>query len=138
MNFKELKKDSKISLKKNHINTVLICVTGMILLSLYSITANTISGALESFSNLFEYGTFLTNTYYEAWQEYKENNKIENEDIIKIEENEEKKSLAEKYRVTDGIFKTLLDFLDNEWQILYDNIASIARNILPRQYHYYY
>lgn len=132
MNFKELKKNSRVSLKKNYINTVLICITGMILLSLYSITASTISSALESFSNLFEYGTFLPNTYYEALKEYKENKNLENEDIIKIEENEEKKSLAEKYRVTDGIFKPLLDFLDNEWQILYDNIATIVRNILPR------
>lgn len=132
MNFKELKKKSKISLKKNYFNTVLICITGMILLSLYSITASTISGAIESFSNLFEYGTFLPNTYYEVLKEYEENKNIETEDIIKIEEFEERKSLAEKYRVTDGFFKPLLDFLDNEWQILYDNIAKITRNILPR------
>ena len=132
LNFKELKKNSKISLKKNYINTVLICITGMILLSLYSITGSTISGAIESFSNLFEYGTFLPNTYYEALKEYEENKDIGTEDIRKIEEEEAKKTLAEKYRVTDGIFKPLLDFLDNEWQILYDNIAKIARNILPR------
>lgn len=119
-------------------NTVLICITGMILLSLYSITANTISRAIESFSNLFEYGAFLPNTYYKALKEYEENKNIQIGDIAEFEKQEEKKSLAEKYRVTDGIFKPLLDFLDNEWQFLYDNIAAIVRNIFPRHYHKYH
>lgn len=132
MNFKELKKNSKTSLKKNYFNTVLICITGLMLLSLYSITAFTISNGIECFSNLFEYGVFLPNTYYEAYKDYEEDKIIDTETFFKIEQLEEQKTLAEKYRVTDGLFKPLLDFLDNEWQILYDNIAAIARNILPR------
>lgn len=132
MKFKELKENSKISLKKNYTNTVLICITGLMLLSLYSITGTTLSTTLESFSNLFEYGVFLPNTYYAVLKEYEETKELNPDNIIKIEELENKKTLAERYRVTDGFFKPLLDFLDNEWQILYDNIANIARNILPR------
>ena len=132
MNFKDLKKNAKISLKKNYANTVLICITGLMLLSLYSITGSTISNAIESFSNLFDYGVFLPNTGYQLLIEYQENKKIETEDIIKIEELENQKTLAEKYRVTDGFFKPILDFIDNEWQILYDNTTAIIRNIMPR------
>lgn len=132
MNFKELKKNSKASLKKNYIITVLICITGLILLSLYSITSSVISNGLESISNLLEYGTFLPNTYYQALQEYNETKQFEKSDLIEIEKIENEKTLAQKYRVTDGIFKPLLDFMDNEWQILYDNIANIVRNIHPR------
>jgi len=131
MNFKELKKNSKISLKKNYVNTILICITGLMLLSLYSITGYTISSGMESLTNLFEYGVFLPNTYYEALKEYEQDKTLNPDDILEIEKLEEQKTLAEKYRVTDGIFKPLLDFLDNEWQILYDNIVNIARNILP-------
>ena len=138
MNFSELKKNSKTSLKKNYINTVLICITGMILLSLYSITGFTISNGIESFSNFFEYGIFLPNTYYEAFKDYEDDKKIDIDTFNKIEELENQKTLAEKYRVTDGFFKPILDFLDNEWQILYDNIANIARNIIPRKFYYHY
>lgn len=105
------------------------------LLSLYSITESVISNGLESFSNFFEYGTFLPNTFYQALQEYEKDSQFEAEDLIEIERLENEKTLAQKYRVTDGFFKPLLDFLDNEWQILYDNVANIARNILPRQLH---
>lgn len=132
MNFKDLKKNSKLSLKKNYVNTVMICITGLMLLSLYSITASVISGGIECFSNLFEHGIFLPNTLHEALRNYEKDNDFDTDELYKIEEIENQKSLAEKYKVTDGIFKPLLDFLDNEWQILYDNIAAIARNILPR------
>ena len=131
MNFKELKQNSKNSLKKNYIVTVLIAITGLIFLSLYSTTSSTIENGIESFSNLFEYGVFLPNTGYELWKDYEENKTIETDDLIEINKTEEQKTLAEKYRVTDGIFKPLLDFLDNEWQFLYDNIAKMARNIIP-------
>lgn len=137
MKFKELKMNSKTSLKKNYVNAVLICITGLILLSLYSISGYIISSGVESLSNLFEYGVFLPNTYYNALKEYEQNKTLDTEDIIEIERLESQKTLAEKYRVTDGFFKPLLDFLDNEWQILYDNIASMARNILPRKYCHY-
>lgn len=135
MNFKVLKKNSKTSLKKNYTNTVLICISGLILLSLYSITSSIISNAVESFSNLFDYGVFLPNTYYELLKEYEETKKIETDVFLEIEKAESQKTLAEKYRVTDGFFKPILDFIDNEWQILYDNIANIIRNIIPRQYY---
>lgn len=131
MNFRELKQNSKNSLKKNYIVTVLIAITGLIFLSLYSTTSSTIENGIESFSNLFEYGVFLPNTGYELLKDYEENKTIETNDLIEINETEEQKTLAEKYRVTDGLFKPLLDFLDNEWQFLYDNIAKIARNIIP-------
>ena len=135
LNFRELKRNSKKSLKKNYIITVLITITGLIFLSLYSITSSTISNGIESFSNLFEYGIFLPNTGYEIYKEYKQKQEIEKDDLLEITEIEQQKTLAEKYRVTDGLFKPLLDFLDNEWQFLYDNIAKIARNIIPRQRH---
>ena len=70
MNFKELKRNSKISLKKNYVNTVLICITGLMLLSLYSITGSIVSGGIESLSNFFEYGIFLPNTAYQMLKEY--------------------------------------------------------------------
>lgn len=131
MNFRELKQNSKKSLKKNYIITVLITITGLIFLSLYSITSSTINLGIESFSNLFEYGVFLPNTGYEILKDYEENKDIGKEELIEINKKEEEKTLAEKYRVTDGLFKPLLDFLDNEWQFLYDNITNIARNIIP-------
>ena len=138
MNFKELKRNSKISLKKNYVNTVLICITGLMLLSLYSITGSIVSGGVESLSNFFEYGIFLPNTAYQMLKEYEDTKQIETDTYFELEEIEEQKSLAEKYRVTDGLFKPLLDFIDNEWQILYDNIAAIARNIIPRKFCNYY
>jgi len=138
LNFRELKQNSKKSLKKNYVITVLITITGLIFLSLYSITNSTISLGIESFSNFFEYGVFLPNTGYELLKNYQEDQNIQTDDFIEISKIEEQKTLAEKYRVTDGIFKPLLDFLDNEWQFLYDNIANIARNIVPRQYYYQY
>lgn len=131
MNFQELKQNSKNSLKRNYIITVLIAVTGLIFLSLYSITSSTITNGIESFSNLFEYGVFLPNTIYELSKNYQEDKTIETDDFLEINEIEAQKTLAEKYHVTDGLFKPLLDFLDNEWQFLYDNIAKIARNIIP-------
>lgn len=137
MNFKNLKKNSKISLKKNYVNTILICITGLIFLSLYSITGSVITSGIECFSNFFENGIFLPNTFYEILKDYEQDNQFNADDLYKIEEIENQKSLAEKYKVTDGIFKPLLDFLDNEWQILYDNIANIVRNIIPRKYSHY-
>ena len=108
------------------------------LLSLYSITGSIVSGGIESLSNFFEYGIFLPNTAYQMLKEYEDTKQIETDTYFELEEIEEQKSLAEKYRVTDGIFKPLLDFIDNEWQILYDNIAAIARNIIPRKFCNYY
>lgn len=132
MNFQELKQNSKKSLKKNYVITVFITITGLIFLSLYSITSSTITKGIESFSNLFEYGVFLPNTGYAILEDYQKDKEINPEDFIEINEVENQKTLAEKYNVTDGFFKPLLDFLDNEWQFLYDNIAKITRNILPR------
>lgn len=138
MNFKEIKSNAKISLKKNYTVTVLICITGLLLLSLYSITGSIISNAVESFSNLFEYGIFLPNTGYELLKEYEKDKDIQAEDFLEIEKIENQKTLSEKYRVTDGFFKPILDFIDNEWQILYDNIVALVRNIVPRKHCYYY
>ena len=132
MNFKDLKRNYKISLKKKYVNTVLICINGLIFLSLYSITGSVITGGIECFSNFFEDGVFLPNTLHEILKDYERDKQFNTDDLYKIEELENQKTLAEKYRVTDGIFKPLLDFLDNEWQILYDNIANITRNIIPR------
>ncbi len=134
MKFKGIKERARVSLKKNYIITVLICVTGMITLSLYSATNSIISKGIESFSNLFTYGVFLPNREYFLFKEYQEKQQIELEDIEKIEKEENEKSLSEKYRVTDGFFKPLLDFLDHEWQPLYDNITNIARAISPQYY----
>lgn len=131
MKFQELKQHSRTSLKKNYIMTVSVAVTGLIFLSLFSITNSIISNAFECLSNFFDYGVFLPNTAYEILKDYEEDQQIQTDDVIKIEELEQQKTLAEKYRVTDGFFKPLLDFLDKEWQFLYDNIANMIRNIFP-------
>lgn len=137
LNFKELKKNSKKSLKKNYIITVLVAITGIFLLSMYSITSSVISYGIESLSNLFNYGVFLPNTYYDWLKEYEKTNDIESIDVEELEQKEQERTLAERYRVTDGLFKPILDFVDNEWQFLYDNIANMFRKVLPQDYRKY-
>lgn len=137
LKFKELKKNSKKSLKKNYIITVLVAITGIFLLSMYSITSSVISYGIESLSNLFNYGVFLPNTYYDWLKEYEKTNDIESIDVEELEQKEQERTLAERYRVTDGLFKPILDFVDNEWQFLYDNIANMFRKVLPQDYRKY-
>ena len=132
LKFAELKQNSKKSLKSNYVTTVLIAITGLIFLSLYSITGSVIAKGVESFSNLFQYGIWIPNAGYAILENYKNDNNINSDELSEINEQEDSKTLAEKYRVTDGIFKPILDFIDNEWQFLYDNIAKMSRNIIPR------
>ncbi len=150
--FKQLKKNSKHSLKKNYVISVLVAIVGLLFLSLYSSTAGALIIGFERVQNFFDSGYFATDSeiyFYRSGLEGKEVNYDEvfkltdeelteqgyNEYAIKyirsIDPNiEDKRTYVERFKVRDGFVKPLLAFASSDTKILFSNIEDGTLSII--------
>ena len=146
--FKDLKKKSKYSLKKNYVITVFVCLIGLCFLSLYGSTSGVLLNGFECIQNFFDNGHFMTNNMleyvtvndvlsnfdyqklYELTDEQLKELQI-NEDTIKYirflyKYNNQNASLSERLKVKDGIVKNILNFASNDLRVFFDNVETVS------------
>ncbi len=154
--FKELKKNSKSSLKKNYLFMILACFIGLIFLSLYTSTRSAFLTGLECVQNFFENGRFATNSYIDYMDSGLPGEDIDynavydlSEDELKSQgynaaairyikslnpEIEDKQSLVERLKIRDGIAKPLLSLAGTDLNVIYYNIEDITFRIISGEF----
>ncbi len=150
--FKDIKKNSKISLKKNYILSVLAAMIGLFFLSLYSTTKSSLIVGFERVQNYYDSGVFATDSeiyYYKSGLEkmnvdYEKafnstDEELEaqgfNEYAIKyirsLDPNvEDKRTYVERFKVRDGFIKPLLSLASSDFNVIFENIENGILSIL--------
>ena len=150
MRFKQLKLNSIESLKRNYVLTIIMCLIGLIFLSLHRISSGSLANGIECFQNYFDNGHFATNATV-----YYLNSDIDNLDFAEVSKltDEELKAkgyinsainymraitpdiiadsnLVERFKIRDGIIKPILLYTGNNYNIVFDNIDIISLNFI--------
>ena len=150
--FKDIKKNSKYSLKKNYALTVIMCIIGLLFLSLYGLTNRAILIGVECTQNFFDNGHFMTDATinYIASDLYKQANDFDslfdlsNDELTNQGYNQaainfirsldpyssNKTSLVQRLKVKDGFVKPILSFVSSDFKIIFQNIEDIFASII--------
>ena len=154
--FRDLKKKSKKSLKKNYVLTVLACTIGLIFLSFYSSTKSSLITFFECIQNYYDNGHFATNTsldyidsglstqdvnYNELYKLTAEElkNRGFNDSAIRYIHSlnanvEDKDNLVERLKVKDGFIKPILNFASSDFNIIFRNCENLSLSIITGEY----
>ena len=153
MIFNDLKRNSKKSLKKNYITTLLVATVGLFFLSLYGYTNNSLLYGFECVQNFYDNGHFAPNLvvdfidsglYKEGDLDYDYLYTLSDEELAEQGYNEsairfihslnpnydDKTTLVERLKVRDGIAKPILSFLSTDLSVLFDSFDDISFNTL--------
>ena len=150
--FKDLKNNAKTSLKKNYALTVITCIIGLFLLSLYGSTTSALLNGVERVQNYFDNGHFMTNSEIDYLDSglYKQDidfTKLFNlspEELTKLGYNEsaikyiksldstvqDKDSLVDRLKVKDGFLKPFLNFASSDLKIILENVEDLSISVI--------
>ena len=152
LKFKELKKNSKNSLKKNYVITILVSIIGLIFLSLYGTTNSALIDGFECVQNYYDNGHFDTNRgidyiesgLYKKTVNYNELYNLTDEELAEKGFNEaairyihslnpnveDKQTLSERLKVRDGFIKPILNFASSDIKVLFKNIENMSLDLV--------
>ncbi len=151
--FRELKKNAKKSVKLNFSLTVITCLIGLFILSLYGGTTNALLNGIERIQNYYDNGHFMSNRevnyiasglYKMEDIDYNELYDLSDEELKSRGYNEQaieyihslnplyedKTDLVKRLKVRDGFIKPILNFASSDFKIIFQNIEAFSINAI--------
>ena len=154
--FKEIKKNSKKSLKKNYLITVIVGLIGLFFLTLYGSTMNSLLNGFECIQNYYDNGHFMTNNQLDYFESGLYNKELDYNELYVLSDQElaekgfneaairyihsldpdykDKTDLVQRLKVRDGFTKPILNLASNEARVIFENVQNIALSILSGDY----
>ena len=150
--FNDIKKKSKNSLRKNYGLSVITCIIGLLLLSLYGSTTSALLNGIERTQNYFDNGHFMTNSeinYIDSGLYKKDIDftmvfNLSPEELKNLGYNEsaikyilslnpavqDKTSLVERLKIRDGFTKPLLNFASTDLKVIFENVEDLSISVI--------